>query len=50
MHIYAIYGQNELEEKATVNHKLTVQKERERKVSRTMNNPVPSQSGRYRYL
>jgi hypothetical protein len=35
-HIHAIYGQNELEEKATVNHKLTVQKEGSREVSRNI--------------
>ena len=35
-HIQAIYAENELDEKATVNHQLTVQNEGEREVSRTI--------------
>ncbi len=35
-HIQAIYDQNELEEKATVNHELTVQNEGKREVSRNI--------------
>lgn len=35
-HIQAIYDDQELDEKATVNHQLTVQKEGEREVSRTI--------------
>ena len=35
-HIQAIFDDQELEEKATVNHQLTVQKEGEREVSRTI--------------
>lgn len=34
-HIQAIYDDQELDEQATVNHELTVQKEGERAVSRT---------------
>lgn len=35
-HIQTIYDDNELDEKATVNQKLTVQKEGEREVSRSI--------------